>query len=119
MPEIFSTDLELIRVEIFWVSLVGIWLLYSLFATWIATRTWHWFVRFVLISMAAFVLQAIEASDLMLMQLFNCLTVFLLFASWKLFRDWRSNRTDGTSWSFGLSLANLFLVVGRLQFCLQ
>jgi hypothetical protein len=111
MQQFLPPDLELIRVEVFWVSLVGIWLLYSLLAIWLATRKCHWFLKIAAVSIAAFAMQAIEASDLMLMQLFNGLTILLLSACWRSFRAWQSDRTGVANWKFELSLSNLLLVV--------
>jgi len=111
MAEFFLSDFELIRFEVFWVSLVGIWLLYSLFGIWVATRTWHWFLKFASIAAAATLLMLIEAYDLALMQLVNCMSVYCLHFAWKSFWQWKTTTSQSSRLNFGLSLTNLLLAV--------
>ncbi len=104
-------EYELIRVEVFWVSLLGIWLLYCLFAVWIANRKWHWFFQIALIAAATSILQVFDAADLMVMQMSNCLVVFSLVKGSKAFLRWRENRNEDRAWKLDLSLTDLLLAV--------
>ena len=113
------SDYELIRVEVFWVSLVGIWLLYSLFAFWVATRNWHWLLRIALLVTAAALLKVIEAEDLMLMQLFSCLIIFSVVTGWRLLGKWKGAPEHPRDWKKRFSLANLMLSVALLAFLLS
>lgn len=115
-----QTELQLIRVEVFWLSLVGIWLIYSLLAFWLSKRSWHWFISFALIAVAVLPLRIIGADDLMLMQLANSLTVFFAFTGWKRLMELKEDRQkfpggDKSDFLNGLksrlSLASLMLLV--------
>lgn len=123
-----STELQLIRVEIFWLSLVGVWLLYGLLALWLSKRTWHWFISFSIIATAVSALRLIEAGDLMLMQLANSLTIFFVSRAWKrimaLRKDRQENRNDGqqpllSKLKSKLSLANLLILVAAIAILLS
>ncbi len=117
-----STELQLIRVECFWLSLVGIWMLYGLLAFWLAKRNWHWFISFAIIAAAASWPRIIEAGDLMLMQFANCLTAFFAFKIWNRVREIKEQQRGGESsgrhylsgLKSNLSLANLLLLVAAL-----
>ena len=111
MPQFSFSEYELIRVEVFWVSLVGIWLLYSLLAFWVANRNWHWFLRVALLILVAAALKAIEAEDLMLMQLSNCMTVFVVTLIWKALPERNVPSVHSRDWNKQLSLANLMFTV--------
>ena len=113
------SDNPLLRVEVFWIFLIGIWLLFSLFAVWIATRDWHWFLRLGLLAAAVSVLKLIEAEDLMLMQLSNCMTIFSLLVGWKTYRQWKTKPDRWRDWRKRLSLAELLLVVAALAILLS
>ena len=111
--------MNLINVEAFWVALLGLWLSYSV-ATFVVCGTrWHWFAKFMTIAGMAGVLLFIEAPDLMLMVLAQCLTIFLLFAASK---DWFARReepeqlsTDKTVSRLGqIGLSNALLGVAVL-----
>ena len=119
MPQFSFSDYELIRVEVFWVSLVGIWLLYSLLAFWVATRDWHWFLRIVLLVVVSASFKLIESDDLMLMQLFNCLTVFGLVVGWRTFWKWKKAPEPSQDRVNRFSLANLMLVVALVALLLS
>ena len=119
MPQFSFSDYELIRVEVFWVSLVGVWLLYSLLALWVATRDWHWFLRIAALVVAAAALNIIEAIDLTLMQLFNCLTVFCLLTGWRTFWKWKKNSEPAQNRGNRFSLANLMLIVALIALLLS
>lgn len=115
-----QTELQLIRVEVFWLSLVGVWLIYSLLAFWLSKRGWHWFISFGLIAVAVLPLRIIGAGDLMLMQLANSLTVFFAFTGWKRLMKLKEDRQkfpggDKSDFLNGLksklSLASLMLLV--------
>ena len=117
----WTKGLQLIQVEIFWLSLVGVWLLYSLLAFWLSKRSWHWFISIAVISAAVSMLRIIEANDLMLMQFSNCLSVFFAFTIWKRVTDWRSRQHKNESVDeypiavkSKLSLANLLLLVAAI-----
>jgi len=96
---------------VFWASLIGIWLLYSLLALWLATRDWHWFLRVALLILLAAALKVIEAEDLMLMQLSNCMTVFVVSLIWKALPEWNVPSVHSRGWNKRLSLANLMFTV--------
>ena len=65
------------NIEAFWVSLLGFWLSYSLATFGICCTRLHWFIKFLAIAGLAGALLFIEAPDLMLMVLSQCLTIFL------------------------------------------
>lgn len=105
-----ETELQLMRVEVFWLSLVGVWLIYSLLAFWLSRRSWHWFISFALIAVAVLPLRIIGAGDLMLMQLANSLTIFFAFKGLKRtiqLKEDRQNRVvvdDKHDFLFGLKI---------------
>ena len=112
------SDYQWIQVEVFWVSVVGIWLLYSLLALWVATREWHWWRQVALLFIAPALLSVIGARDLVLMQLFNCMTIFVLQKGWRAFSDWRGVSKPTRVWGKRLSLANLMFVMALLALLL-
>jgi len=67
---------ELLRVQVFWVSLLGIWLIYGLFAFWICSKKLHWFIQFCCFAGSAALLMCIEAPVLMQVVLSYSLTIW-------------------------------------------
>ena len=67
---------ELLRVQVFWVSLLGIWLIYGLFAFWICSKKLHWFIQFCCFAGSAALLMCIEAPFLMQVVLSYSLTIW-------------------------------------------
>jgi len=56
-----------INIETFCVSLFGIWFAYGVLAWWFGGKPWHWFVKFVLLTLAVLPMAAIGAFDLLQM----------------------------------------------------
>ena len=54
-----------INIETFCVSLFGIWFAYGVLAWWFGGKPWHWFVKFVLLTLAVLPMAAIGAFDLL------------------------------------------------------
>ena len=61
--DLFSYDW--INIETFCVSLFGIWFAYGVLAWWLGGKPWHWFVKFVLLTLTVLPMAAIGAFDLL------------------------------------------------------
>jgi len=61
-------------------ALIGVWLASGLFTLWISSRSWHWFLRLLILIISVIPLIAIEALDLMLAVLVCNLTMFFPIA---------------------------------------
>ena len=85
------------NIEAFWVALLGFWLSYSLATFGICCTRLHWFIKFLAIAGLAGVLLFIEAPDLMLIVLAQCLTIFLTLAAGRVWSNRRENPSESSS----------------------
>lgn len=68
---------SLFNFVLLFVAFVGVFVLSGLFAFWIATRNWHWFVRATILIISPLPLLLVEANDLMLILIVSQLVILI------------------------------------------